>query len=312
LQGKGLERSRAAIDGILLLDKPVGVTSNAALVQTRRLLGAAKAGHTGTLDPLASGLLPICLGEATKFTALLLDADKTYEATVALGAATTTGDAEGEVVSRGDASGVGPQLDAVLRQFLGEQSQMPPMHSALKHKGQPLYTYARAGKVVERAARPIIVHELEMRGFDGETLRIRVRVSKGTYVRTLAHDIGARLGCGAHLKGLRRTAIGELTVDGALTLERLGALPAEERPGLLKPTDMLVRSFPRLDLGAPWDAAMRRGQRVPAPVEVGRGLVGLYDRVGAFIGLGEVHDPGEVAPRRLVSEQHVAAPTRRA
>ena len=222
--GPGLERGRASIDGILLLDKPVGITSNAALVQSRRLLGAAKAGHTGTLDPLASGLLPICLGEATKFTALLLDADKTYEAEVALGAATTTGDAEGEVVSRGDVSGSEPRLEPVLQQFLGDQTQVPPMFSALKHKGRPLYSYARAGELVERAARAITVHELELLAFDGETLRIRVRVSKGTYVRTLAHDIGARLGCGAHLKGLRRTAIGELTIDGATTLEQLGAL----------------------------------------------------------------------------------------
>jgi tRNA pseudouridine55 synthase len=303
-----LERGRASIDGILLLDKPVGITSNAALVLSRRLLGAAKAGHTGTLDPLASGLLPICLGEATKFTALLLDADKTYEAAVALGASTTTGDAEGEVVFRGDVSAVGARLEPVLQQFLGEQTQVPPMFSALKHKGRPLYSYARAGELVERAARAITVHELELLAFDRETLRFRVRVSKGTYVRTLAHDIGTRLGCGAHLTGLRRTAIGELSVEGATTLEQLGALRPEERSALLKPTDMLVRCYPRLDLGAPWDAAIRRGQRVPAPAQLGPGLVGLYDRVGGFIGVGEVRDPGEVAPRRLVSEALPAAP----
>lgn len=306
--GRGLERGRASVDGILLLDKPVGITSNAALVQSRRLLGAAKAGHTGTLDPLASGLLPICLGEATKFTALLLDADKTYEAEVALGTATTTGDAEGEVVFRGDVSAEGGQLEAVLQQFLGEQTQVPPMFSALKHKGRPLYSYARAGEQVERAARAITVHELELLAFAGETLRIRVRVSKGTYVRALAHDIGTRLGCGAHLKGLRRTAIGALTVYGATTLEQLGALRAVDRLGLLSPTDMLVRSYPRLNLAEPWDAAIRRGQRVPAPAELGPGLVGLYDRAGGFIGLGEVRDPGEVAPRRLVSEAPPAAP----
>lgn len=306
--GLGLRRRRLPVDGILLLDKPVGITSNAALVQSRRLLEAAKAGHTGTLDPLASGLLPICLGEATKFTALLLDADKTYEAEVALGAATTTGDAEGEVVSTGDVSAVGAQLESVLRDFVGEQNQVPPMFSALKHQGRPLYAYARAGESVERTARTITVHKLEMQAFDGETLRIRVRVSKGTYVRTLAHDIGVRLGCGAHLKGLRRTAIAELTVEGATTLERLEALGAAERSALLKPADMLVRCYPRLDLGAPWDAAIRRGQRVPAPAQLAPGLVGLYDRAGAFIGVGEVHEPGEVAPRRLVSEAHRGAP----
>jgi tRNA pseudouridine55 synthase len=304
-----LRRRGASIDGILLLDKPVGMTSNAALIQSRRLLGAAKAGHTGTLDPLASGLLPICFGEATKFAGLLLDADKTYEAAVALGAVTTTGDAEGEVVSRGEVSGVGPRIDAVLRQFVGPQSQTPPMYSALKHQGRPLYEYARAGQVVERAAREITVHELELQEFDGETLRIRVRVSKGTYVRTLAQDIGASLGCGAHLQGLRRTAIGELTVSSAATLEQLGALPAEQRSRLVQPTDLLVRSFPRLDLAEPWDTAIRRGQRVPAPSELGSGLVGLYDRAGGFIGVGEVCVPGEVAPHRLVSEAAVVVPS---
>ncbi len=297
---------RACVYGVLLLDKPVGVSSNAALVQARRLLGAAKAGHTGTLDPLASGLLPICFGEATKFAALLLDADKTYEATVILGAATSTGDAEGEVVFRGEVGGVGPRVEAVLREFLGRQTQVPPMHSALKHKGRPLYAYARAGEVVERAPRTITIHALELVAFDGTTLRIRARVSKGTYVRTLAHDIGNRLGCGAHLAGLRRTAIGEWTMDRTTTLEALDGLSLEGRRALLRPTDTLVRSYPRVDLAAPWDAAIRRGQRVPAPGRLGCGLVGLYDGMGAFIGVGEVGDTGELAPRRLVSEAAVA------
>lgn len=299
---------RAHVDGILLLDKPVGLTSNAALLQTRRLLGAAKAGHTGTLDPLASGLLPICLGEATKFAGMLLDADKTYEATVALGAATSTGDAEGEVVFRGEVAGVGPRVEPVLREFLGEQSQLPPMYSALKHKGRPLYAYARAGEVIERAARPITIHALDLQVFDGTTLRIRVRVSKGTYVRTLAHDIGSRLGCGAHLAALRRTSIGDWTIETAVTLATLGGLGMEDRRALLRPIDTLVRSYPRVDLAAPWDAAIRRGQRVPAPARLVSGLVGLYDRLGAFIGVGEVGDTGELAPRRLVAEAGAATP----
>lgn len=307
--GPALRRSRARVDGILLLDKPVGITSNAALVQSRTLLGAAKAGHTGTLDPLASGLLPICFGEATKFGAFLLDADKTYEAVVMLGAATTTGDAEGEVVFTGDVSGAESKLEPILQQFLGEQTQMPPMYSALKHMGRPLYAYARAGEVVERSARNITVHELEAQAFDGQVLRLRVRVSKGTYVRTLAHDLGTRLGCGAHLTGLRRTAVGTLRVDDATTLEDLGALTVQERLGLLGPPDMLVRSYPRLDLTAPWDEAIRRGQRVPAPARLDSGLVGLYDRRGAFIGLGEVHATGEVAARRLVAEAQGPQPT---
>lgn len=304
----GARSGRASIDGILLLDKPVGLSSNAALVHARRLLGAAKAGHTGTLDPLASGLLPICFGEATKFAALLLDADKSYEATVTLGAATSTGDVEGEVVFQGEVAGVGPRVEAVLREFLGRQTQVPPMYSALKHKGRPLYTYARAGEVVERTPRTITIHALELQAFDGTTLRIRVRVSKGTYVRTLAHDIGNRLGCGAHLAGLRRTAIGEWAIEGATTLEALDGLSMDGRRALLRPTDTLVRSYPRVDLAAPWDAAIRRGQRVPAPARLGSGLVGLYDGLGVFIGVGEVGDTGELAPRRLVSEAAAAPP----
>jgi tRNA pseudouridine55 synthase len=291
----------------VLLDKPAGITSNAALGQVRRLFGAAKAGHTGTLDPLASGLLPICLGEATKFAALLLDADKSYEAWVGLGAATTTGDAEGEVVFKGDVSGVGARLEPVLQEFRGEQTQMPPMYSALKHKGRPLYAYARAGEVVERTPRAITVHKLEMLTFEGDSLRLRVRVSKGTYVRSLAHDIGERLGCGGHLTGLRRTAIGALTLDAAITLERLAGLSSAERLDYLGPVDMLVRSYPRLDLAPPWDAAIRRGQRVPAPGQLEFGLVGLYDGLGAFIGLGEVCGT-EIAARRLVAEEGRAAP----
>ena len=283
------------------------MTSNAALVRTRLLLGAAKAGHTGTLDPLASGLLPICFGEATKFATLLLDADKTYEAVIALGTATTTGDAEGEVVSTGEVTGVGPRLESVLPEFVGRQSQTPPMHSAIKHKGRPLYAYARAGEVVERAARAITVHELELQAYEAETLRIRVRVSKGTYVRTLAQDIGARLGCGAHLRGLRRTAIGQMTIGDATTLEQLQGLSAGQRLDLLEPTDMLVRSLPRVNLGAPWDSAIRQGQRAPAPEGLAGGLVSLYDRAGGFIGVGEVRVPGEVTPRRLVSQGRTTA-----
>jgi tRNA pseudouridine55 synthase len=291
------------INGILLLDKPSGITSNSALTEVRRLFGAVKAGHTGTLDPLASGLLPICFGEATKFAGLLLGADKTYEMVVALGTATSTGDAEGEVVFRGDPAGVARQLESVLAALRGEQAQIPPMYSALKHKGRPLYEYARAGQVVDRPARDVIVYELELLEFKGEEVRMRARVSKGTYIRAFAHEMGQRLGCGAHVRSLRRTAVGSLDVRDAWTLEAVRRLSEPERRRLMLPFDRLAVSLPRLELAAPWDTAVRHGRRAPVPAGIRPGLVALYDARGAFIGLGEVGPSGEVSPSRLVSAQ---------
>jgi tRNA pseudouridine55 synthase len=217
---------RRVLDGVLLLDKGIGLSSNDALMRAKRLFLAKKAGHTGTLDPLASGLLPLCFGEATKFSQDLLDADKTYEATMRLGIQTSTGDAEGEVLQTRPVEVSVPDVEAALERFRGPISQVPPMHSALKRDGKPLYEYARAGQVVERVAREVTIHALDLLGAALPDVTFRVTCSKGTYVRTLAEDIGAALGCGAHLIALRRTGVGALTLDRAVTLEALEAMRA--------------------------------------------------------------------------------------
>lgn len=291
-----------------MLDKPVGLTSNAALVRARRLLDATKAGHTGTLDPLASGLLPICFGEATKFSGFLLDADKSYEAEIELGTATDTGDAEGAVVHRADVSIGRSELESVLEQFHGTLEQTPPMFSALKHQGRPLYKYARAGEVVPRPARRVVVHELDVLEFSGHMLRIQTRVSKGTYIRTLAHDIGERIGCGAHIRTLRRTGIGQWQVQDAWSFEQLAGFAAPELRRMVRPVDLLVAALPRLDLAAPSDAAIRHGRNIVATAASSTGPVRLYDRGGAFIGVGEVRADALVVPRRLLAKESVGGP----
>src|SRR4051812_47701901 len=196
------------VDGVLLLDKPSGISSNAALQSARRLFAARRAGHTGTLDPMATGLLVLCFGEATKFSGALLDADKAYAARVRLGARTSTGDAEGEVIERREVRAGPAQIEAALARFRGGIEQVPPMHSAIKHLGRPLYAYARKGETVERSARRVVIRELVLEGMSGEEIDLRVACSKGTYIRTLAEDIGEALGCGGHLSALRRTAVG--------------------------------------------------------------------------------------------------------
>lgn len=212
------------VDGVLLLDKPIGLTSNDALQKARRLFSAAKGGHTGTLDPLATGLLPLCFGEATKFSADLLDADKTYEAIIKLGVTTDSGDAEGQVISTATVNVSEADIVSVLPQFTGDIQQIPPMHSALKRNGRPLYELARQGIEVERAPRAVTIHAIDLLAFSGDTLTLRVACSKGTYIRVLAADIGAALGCGAHLIGLRRTVVGDLDLANAVTLAELEAL----------------------------------------------------------------------------------------
>ena len=238
---------RRRLDAALLLDKPVGLSSNAALQAAKRLYRAAKAGHAGTLDPLASGLLLVLFGDATKFARPQLDADKSYLATVQLGVTTTTGDAEGEVVERRTVSVSAPQIEAALEKFRGSIWQVPPMYSALKLEGKPLYLLARQGKVVERRPRTIEIRELEQVSLRRDLLELRVRCSKGTYVRTLAEDIGRALGTGAHLAALRRTAAGGLSVDGATSLEALAAMPEDERERRLLPLETLLSDLPRLD-----------------------------------------------------------------
>ncbi|CAI09445.1 tRNA pseudouridine(55) synthase TruB [Aromatoleum aromaticum] len=296
---KQFRHQRRIVDGVLLLDKPRGLTSNAALQTARRLLNAAKAGHTGTLDPMATGLLPLTLGEATKFSQMLLDADKAYEATVRLGIETDTGDAEGAAIATAPVHVTDDSIRQALAALTGEIEQVPPMYSALKRDGKPLYEYARAGIEVERAARPVTIHSLELLGVEGDSLRIRVDCSKGTYVRTLAIDLGRLLGCGGHLTELRRTRIGPFNVDEAVTLTALEALPAESRVGLLAPVDALVGHLPRIELDAFQAGLLLQGRVLAAPCGAA-GLVRIYGE-GRYLGLGECDGNGTLSPKRLVS-----------
>ena len=282
--------SRRAVHGVLLLDKPVGVSSNTALQRAKRLYRAEKAGHTGTLDPLASGLLPVCFGAATKFSQASLDADKAYRATLALGITTTTGDAEGAVRRERPVEVTREAIDAVCRRFVGTIEQLPPMHSALKHEGRALYDYARSGIEVERTPRRVIVHALDVVEWQGARLVLDVRCSKGTYVRTLAEDVGEALGCGAHLAALRRTASGALRVEDALTPEALEALTEAGRDARLRPADALLADAPE------W----RLDER-----EAGRFLTGLRRRVDAAdAALLRVYGP---EPRAFLGSAHITA-----
>lgn len=291
------KRSWQRVDGVLLLDKPGGMTSNAALQTARRLFSAAKAGHTGTLDPLATGLLPLCFGEATKFSADLLHADKTYEADILFGATTDTGDSEGSVLERRPVAFGLADLERVLERFRGPIRQIPPMYSALKRDGKPLYELARQGIEVERAAREVCIHELTLLEFAADRCRLRVNCSKGTYIRTLAEDIGAALGCGAHLTALRRTAVGSLRVESALTLDALGELPENERAGCLQAPDALLQSMPAQQLDEAAGERFMHGNPVAVAAEAGRCRVYRGERL---LGLGEVDDAGRLHPRRLV------------
>lgn len=290
---------RRIVDGVLLLDKPTGCSSNHALQAARRAFNAAKAGHTGTLDPLASGLLPLTFGEATKFSQMLLEADKEYVATVQLGVATATGDAEGEVLARAPVAVDAAMLEAALATFRGPIEQLPPMYSALKRDGKPLYEYARAGIEVERAPRAVTIHALELLAFrpDEAQCELRMRCSKGTYIRSLAIDLGAALGCGAHLAALRRTAIGSFTLDGAVALATLEAATEHERDAWLLPADALVVAFPAWTCSAVEAERLLQGGQ--CRVNGTPGTVRLY--AGArFLGLGEIDLEGVLRPRRLI------------
>jgi tRNA pseudouridine55 synthase len=290
------------VDGVLLLDKPVGVTSNAALQRVRRLLRAEKAGHTGTLDPLASGLLPLLFGEATKFGGALLDADKAYEAALALGVTTTTGDAEGAVLERRPVEIDLAAVAAVVARFSGTIEQIPPMHSALKHAGRPLYAYARAGDSVPRRARQVTIHELRVESLDERRLCIAVRCSKGTYVRTLAEDMGAALGCGAHLAALRRTGVGRFRVADAIGLDALERLPEAEQARLLLPVEVLVGHLPEVRLPAGLAERFSDGQAVCPPSPTPAGRVRVHQASGRFLGVAEVGPDAVLRPRRLLSK----------
>lgn len=289
---------RRRVDGVLLLDKPIGMTSNAALQTARRLYNAAKAGHTGTLDPLATGLLPLCFGEATKFAGELLDADKAYDAVVKLGVTTNTADAEGEVREVRPVQVTPEQVAMVLASFVGEIMQVPPMHSALKRDGKALYEYARAGIEVERAPRRVTIHGICMQGLNGDLLSISVDCSKGTYIRTLAEDIGAALGCGAHLAALRRTRIGRLELSQAVTLAQIEAAAGEQRDALLAPVDALLDGLPRAELDATNAVRLGHGQPVRWNGQTGRFRAYLGTE---FLGLCELDGEGWLTPRRLIA-----------
>lgn len=292
------------VNGVLLLDKPAGLSSNHALQRARRLFQAQKAGHTGTLDPMATGLLPVCFGEATKFSAHLLDADKAYRTRVELGTTTDTGDAEGCVVERHEVPRLtGADVEGVLERFHGEIDQVPPMYSALKHQGRRLYELAREGRSVERAARRVTVYDARLLSLADTAFDLDVRVSKGTYIRTLAEDIGGVLGCGAHISALRRLATGPFTGEGMMTLDALEALAGQaEREAVLLPVDVLVDHLPRLEVTGPAARQLTHGQaaRVETGELAGDETARLYCE-GAFLGLGVVAGPQEVAPKRLLN-----------
>ena len=296
------KRQKKNINGIFLLDKPLGFSSNQALQKIKWLLQAAKAGHTGTLDPLATGLLPLCFGEATKFAHYLTEADKTYIATIKLGATTTTGDAEGEVLTTSPVNVSHAEFERVCQQFIGEISQTPPMYSALKHEGKALYEYARAGVEIERQARLVTVHDIKVDSFAADVAVITVTCSKGTYIRTLAEDIGKQLGCGAHLIGLRRTATAGYDVSQALTLEQFEAMSDEERLAALAPPDSAVQYLPAITLDADSACYLLQGQAVWRSGAIPAGLLRLYSEQQVFLGLGELQSDGKIAPKRLMQQ----------
>jgi tRNA pseudouridine55 synthase len=301
---KHIKRMRDLVDGVLLLDKPVGLSSNDALIRAKRVLNAKKAGHTGTLDPFATGLLPLCFGEATKFSQDLLEADKTYEATVHLGIMTNTGDTEGEAIETLPVDVTEAQIEAALARFRGPIMQIPPMYSALKRDGKAYYEYAREGITLEREARPVTIHGLEFMAYDAPFLKIRVTCSKGTYVRVLGEDIGAALGCGAHLNALRRTQVGPLTIDGMITME---ALQAHAEPlTLLAPVDALLASFPALELTPELAVRFLQGQRLAlgkeaVAVPAGLGRVRVYSE-GKLLGTAQLQEYAILAPERLIAK----------
>jgi len=302
-------RKGRPVNGILLLDKPGGMTSNAALQEVKRLFDANKAGHTGSLDPLATGVLPLCFGEATKFSQFLLDADKRYLATLKLGESTNTGDADGEVLEVLPVQEVSSQaLECLLAEYRGEITQIPSMFSALKVGGQPLYKLARQGIEVERKERTITVHSLDVTHRSADTLQLDVRCSKGTYIRTLADDLGRDLGCGAHVVELRRLAAGPFREQETVTLDELRSLAGnrQEMESKLLPVCSAVKDWPSVELTEITTSYLRQGQPVQIANAPTTGWVSIFSEStnegGKFVGIGEILDDGRIAPRRLVVE----------
>jgi tRNA pseudouridine55 synthase len=292
------------VDGILLLDKPTGMSSNAALQTVKRLFNANKAGHTGNLDPLATGLLPICFGEATKISSYLLDSDKRYIGTCKLGVRTRTADSEGEVLeTRPVGNLTEQQVKQVLQGFIGQIEQIPPMHSAVKINGTPLYKLAREGKEIERKSRRVSIYQLEMLRLEGDELDIDVHCSKGTYVRTLAEEIGEALGCGAHLNALRRTASGPFELEQAVTMAELAHLAEdgyEALDSLLLPPEEALSDWPMVSLSQNSAYYLQQGQAVQVPKAPSSGWVRLRRDDGQFLGIGQILEDGRVAPKRLI------------
>ena len=306
----GRKRGRQ-VDGILILDKPAGVTSNGALQMAKRLFYANKAGHTGSLDPLATGLLPLCFGEATKFSQFLLDANKQYRARIKLGVTTDSADADGKVLHEAPVPVLNAALlEAAVAQFRGEIEQTPPMYSALKVNGQPLYKLARQGIEIERQARPVTIFKLEVEDFSADEVVLNITCSKGTYVRTLAEDLGKVLGCGAHVVGLRRLASGPFSLAQALTLEELeGLLQIKGFDGLdrsLLPVAEIVSDWPALEVPDMTAAFFKQGQAVQIAKAPTAGWVRIFSEATAnraleFLGVGEILEDGRVTPKRLVA-----------
>ena len=291
---------RRNVDGVLLLDKPSGISSNGALGRVKRLFNPAKAGHTGTLDPLASGLLPICLGSATRFAQFLLDAHKRYTAIVRFGITTTTQDADGEIIATSDVAFDRQALDGVLQEFVGRQMQLPPAHSALKHAGKPYYHYARQGIDIPRVAREVSIDRLELVTWNAPDATLDVECSKGTYIRALAADLGEALGCGAHLAALRRTLTGGFTIDDAVTLAALEELTEVERDEKLLPMAVLVAHLPPLRVSADIARLFLQGQAIQAE-DAEPGPVAVFDD-DSLLGVADVA-AGSARPRRVVPFQ---------
>ena len=294
------------ISGILLLDKPIGISSNQALQRVKDLYHAAKAGHTGSLDPLASGLLPICMGEATKISAFLLNADKSYFAQCQLGERTSTGDREGQIVEKKPVPKLSvEQVNEVLKEFIGEITQIPPMHSAIKVNGIPLYKLAHQGIEIERSPRQVTIHSLSLENLSADQMELAVSCSKGTYIRTLVEDIGHVLTCGAHILNMRRLKVGSFEIDASYSLPQLQEIYAQDPQVLdqyLVPMESALTHWPAIQLSPDTGFYMRQGQAVFIPHAPKPGWVRLYTQEGTqFIGLGEVLEDGRLAPKRLLS-----------
>ncbi|SFE82130.1 tRNA pseudouridine(55) synthase TruB [Nitrosomonas sp. Nm166] len=304
---KTIKSIKRNISGVLLLDKPYGISSNKAVQIAKRIFSAAKCGHTGTLDPMATGLLPLCFGEATKFSSVLLGANKTYEATLRLGFISTTGDAEGEI-SQFTANAGNPtpsQCEQVLKCFIGRIRQVPPMYSALKHQGKPLYVYARNNKVIERPAREVLIHDIQIKSLIDNELQLHIECGTGTYIRTLAEDIGRALGCGgAYLTQLRRTTIDSFDLFQAQALSTLEAMDTMDRDDCLLPVDCLLQEFPAVILNESAALHIRQGRIISNPPDVHSmpegNIVRLYDHQQQFLGLGEITDKQKIAAKRLL------------